>query len=201
MKVNWENEKENLSQMINDKISYVEIGRYYNITGNAVKKAAKKLGLVLEQRRDKNTTETFNKGKCKIHFCQNCGEKFTHRPSTRNKFCDNKCKAEYDYKIYIKRWLNKEVDGCKGGCGVSNHVKRYLFEKYNSRCQKCGWSEYNKYTSTIPLHIHHIDGDCTNNYEENLELLCPNCHSLTENFGILNENSKRFHRPKKTKMG
>ena len=66
MKVNWENEKENLSQMINDKISYVEIGKHYNITGNAVKKAAKKLGLVLEQRREKNPTETFNKGKCTI---------------------------------------------------------------------------------------------------------------------------------------
>ena len=71
-----------------------------------------------------------------------------------------------------------------------------MFEKYNGCCQKCGWSEYNQYTNTIPLHIHHIDGDCTNNYEENLELLCPNCHSLTENFGSLNENSKRFHRPK-----
>ena len=111
MKVNWENEKENLSQMINDKISYVEIGRYYNITGNAVKKAAKKLGLVLEQRRDKNTTETFNKGKWKIHICQNCGEKFTHRPSTRNKFCDNKCKAEYDYKKKYRILIARGV-GC-----------------------------------------------------------------------------------------
>ena len=24
--------------------------------------------------------------------------------------------------------------------------------------------------------VHHIDGNCTNNKEENLQLLCPNCH-------------------------
>ena len=178
--------------MIKDKFSYVEIGRQYNITGNAVKKAAKKLGLLLEQGRQ---------GKGKTHFCQNCGKEFSHRYTSYNKFCDNKCKSEYEYKKYIERWKNKEVDGCKGGCQVSSHVKRYLLEKYNNSCQKCGWGEYNPYTNTIPLHIHHIDGDCTNNSEENLELLCPNCHSLTENFGILNKNSKRFHRPKITKMG
>lgn len=201
MKVNWKNEKENLSQMLNDKISYEEIGRYYNISGNAVKKAAKKIGLKLEKRRNMNSTESFNKGKRKTHFCKNCGKEFTHRHSSFNKFCDNKCHQEYIYKIYIERWKNKEENGSKGGCQVSSHVRRYLFEKYNNRCQKCNWSERNIITNTIPLQIHHKDGDCTNNMEENLELLCPNCHSLTENYGILNGNSKRFHRPKITKMG
>lgn len=46
--------------------------------------------------------------------------------------------------------------------------------------------------------MHHIDGDCTNNKIENLQLLCPNCHSLASKFGSLNKNSKRFHRSKKT---
>lgn len=54
------------------------------------------------------------------------------------------------------------------------------------------------YTNSIPLEVHHIDGDCTNSFEENLQLLCPNCHSLTDNFGSLNKESKRFHRQKKT---
>lgn len=58
----------------------------------------------------------------------------------------------------------------------------------------CGWGEENPHTHLIPLQIHHIDGDCTNNKEENLQLLCPNCHSLTETFGGRNENSKRVDR-------
>ena len=46
MKVKWENEKEHLEKMLFENISYEEIGRRYNVTGNAVKKAAKKLGLI-----------------------------------------------------------------------------------------------------------------------------------------------------------
>ena len=36
-----------------------------------------------------------------------------------------------------------------------------------------------------------------NNKEENLQLLCPNCHSLTENFGSSNKNSSRIYRKQK----
>lgn len=35
---------------------------------------------------------------------------------------------------------------------------------------------------SIPLELHHIDGDNTNNKFENLTLLCPNCHSFTDNY-------------------
>lgn len=37
------------------------------------------------------------------------------------------------------------------------------------------------------LQIHHIDGNHYNNEESNLQLLCPNCHSLTPTFGALNK--------------
>ena len=69
-----------------------------------------------------------------------------------------------------------------------------MFRKYKNKCQLCGCGETNKFTNRIPLQIHHIDGDCTNNDESNLQLLCPNCHSLTSNFGSLNKNSKRVDR-------
>ncbi len=36
-----------------------------------------------------------------------------------------------------------------------------------------------------------------NNSEDNLQLLCPNCHALTENFGSRNKNSKRVFRKQK----
>lgn len=34
----------------------------------------------------------------------------------------------------------------------------------------------------IPLELHHIDGDRFNNNLENLQILCYNCHALTNNF-------------------
>ena len=40
----------------------------------------------------------------------------------------------------------------------------------------------NPFTRNVPLETHHKDGDYTNNNEDNLELLCPNCHSLTDTY-------------------
>jgi len=74
---------------------------------------------------------------------------------------------------------------------LSNHIKRYFMEKYNCKCQLCGWGERNLSTNTIPLEIHHIDGDYTNNKEENLQLLCPNCHSLTDTYKSHNKSGRK----------
>ena len=90
----------------------------------------------------------------------------------------------------IEEWKNNPQNF--KSINFSNTIRKYLLEKYNNKCQKCGWSEINPFTNKVPLHVHHKDGDCTNNNEDNLELLCPNCHSLTENFGSLNKKSKRY---------
>lgn len=48
------------------------------------------------------------------------------------------------------------------------------------KCENCQLTEW--MGVPIPLQLHHIDGNHYNNSLENLQLLCPNCHSLTENF-------------------
>lgn len=128
--------------------------------------------------------------------CVHCGNIFEGKPNG-TKYCSNDCQHQHEYEEYIKRWKNGEEKGMSGKYGISTHIRRYLFEKYDGKCQICGWNEENPITHKVPLQIHHIDGDCTNNKEENLQLLCPNHHSLTETFGSLNENSKRIFRKQK----
>ena len=140
-------------------------------------------------------TRNYKGGPHKSKCCLNCGKNLN---KTQTYYCSRECQTEYEYKKYIERWKNGEENGQSGVGGISDRIKRYLFGKYNNSCQCCGWSEKNKYTNNVPLQIHHIDGDCTNNKEENLQLLCPNCHSLTETFGSIGKYvSKRVDRRKK----
>lgn len=113
--------------------------------------------------------------------CKNCGKPLTKSGKI---FCNCKCHRDYQYKEYIADWKEHKNDGTigKSWIAVSHKIRRYLYEKYDGKCARCGWSEVNPYTNTIPLEIEHIDGDAENNTEENLILLCPNCHSLTRTY-------------------
>ena len=126
----------------------------------------------------------------KKYYCLNCNKEL----SRKKKYCDNQCQADYEYKEYIKRWKSGEESGLSGRFGISNHIRRYLFEKNDSKCERCGWSEENEFTKSIPLEIEHIDGDYRNNKEENLALLCPNCHSLTSTYKGANKGNGRVGR-------
>ena len=184
----WESEKENLDRLINvEKVSYEEIGRKYGCSGANIKKQAKLLGIKIPQRRKINPQETFNRIK-ESNKCLVCGKEI----GRRSKFCSNTCSAEYKRIEYIERWKRGEETGTIGKDDIATAVRLYLREKYNNSCQRCGWNVINEYTGIVPLQIHHIDGDCTNNYEDNLQLLCPNCHALTDNFGSRNENCTRI---------
>lgn len=59
-------------------------------------------------------------------------------------------------------------------------LKKHLINDRKNCCENClnsKWLELD-----IPLEIHHVDGDRTNNSLDNLKLLCPNCHAFTDNY-------------------
>lgn len=187
----WSEKKSELENFIAQGKSYEEIGRIYGCTGSNIKKVCKRLDIILERRRKINPKETFNKGKAKKGTCQNCGKEFVLYSGSGGKYCSHKCQKEKEYNDYIERWKNGKEDGLSGKYSLSKRIRKYFFNKYDCKCQKCGWGEINEFTNRTPLQIHHIDGNCFNNREENLELLCPNCHSLTENFGSRNTNASK----------
>lgn len=188
----WDKEKANLEDLILvQKISYEEIGRQYGCTGANIKKVARLQGIELPQRRAINKNEIFTRER-KEKLCLSCGKTIPNR----NTYCNNVCMGDLQYKTYIEEWKNGKQTGSTGIkiVEVSKHIRRYLFDKYTNSCQKCGWNKVNEYTGLVPLTVHHIDGVNDNNKEENLELLCPNCHSLTDNYGSRNANCVKVGR-------
>ena len=65
-----------------------------------------------------------------------------------------------------------------------------LVHKRGHQCEICGNTHW--LDQLIPLEVHHKDGDKLNNEESNLELMCPNCHALTDNYRGRNINNKPY---------
>lgn len=132
----------------------------------------------------------------KIGSCLNCKKKYEYNEKIhRGKYCSHICQQIYQRKQKIKLWQQGKISASGTYGRVKDFLRTYLFEKFSNKCSRCGWSEINISSGKCPLQVHHIDGKANNNEENNLELLCPNCHSLTENFGGLNRgNSTRNDR-------
>lgn len=125
-----------------------------------------------------------------VQICENCGCEI-HDYFNKRRFCSIKCQGELKHKTRLKEWLNNPSKF--NNPNIYRFIRDYLMELRGNKCEICGWGKVNPYNQMIPLEVHHIDGDSTNNFPENLQLLCPNCHSLTNTFGRLNEGkSKRY---------
>jgi 5-methylcytosine-specific restriction endonuclease McrA len=62
------------------------------------------------------------------------------------------------------------------------HLKRRLLAEglKENRCETCGLAVW--LGEPLSMALHHVNGDGRDNRLENLQLLCPNCHSQTDNF-------------------
>ncbi len=133
----------------------------------------------------------------KIRTCFGCGISLKLRHKI--KFCSNQCQRDKEYKDWLLSWKQGKKGG---GIGItvrtiSGHLRRYLIERSGGKCSMCGWSKINPTTGIVPLEIDHIDGNAENNTEENLRLICPNCHALTPFFKNLNKGNGRKWRMSK----
>ena len=82
----------------------------------------------------------------------------------------------------LKRLLESNFDDL----GWDTQRKRIIVDQ-NNTCNHCGITEWRG--RPITLEIDHIDGISDNNTRENLEGLCPNCHSITDTWRGRNKPS------------
>lgn len=81
--------------------------------------------------------------------------------------------CEKSSRFYLEEILQENVDYS------SDLLKKRLINEglKENKCECCGICEEN-----LVLELHHINGNHYDNRLENLQILCPNCHSKTNNF-------------------
>lgn len=133
-----------------------------------------------------------------IADCAECGNKFTHISSRANKakYCGPECyhkamsrKGKTKYQcvhcgIDFLGALSQKRKFCSRACvnKAAKEIWRPDFATVRKNmlkrnqiviCERCGYD-----THPEILGVHHKDRDRKNNDLSNLEVLCPNCHSL-----------------------
>jgi 5-methylcytosine-specific restriction endonuclease McrA len=128
--------------------------------------------------------------------CMNCKKTFEKIRNTFGKFCNNKCQIDFQYSEYILRWKQGKEKGYRGKTAqLSSYLRKYLLQKNNYACQECGWDRRHPIDNNPLVEVDHTDGNAKNCREDNLRLLCPNCHSMTATFRARNKNSQRKRSP------
>ena len=88
----------------------------------------------------------------------------------------------------IKEYLSNSVKITSGKL----RIKLLAEGLKENKCEICGITKW--HGKPIVCQLHHIDGNNQNNNLENLQILCPNCHSQTENYcGSANVNKTKYY--------
>jgi hypothetical protein len=104
------------------------------------------------------------------------------------------------YKLDTSHWLGKRLNILFRGVRTKSdkdffienspsksHVVRLRLLQDGHKKKQCESCENTHWMNKeIPLEVHHVNGDNTDNRLSNLQILCPNCHAQTPTYKIKN---------------
>jgi hypothetical protein len=112
-----------------------------------------------------------------VILCKNCGKQIT-TGSRKQKCCSVHCRDDYRIKgkLRIGSMMNKSL-------------RKWLYINLKQICCECNIGpEWNN--KPLRLQIDHKNGNVKDNRLENLRMICPNCHTQTETWGVRNASDE-----------
>ena len=124
--------------------------------------------------------------------CIVCGTVKYARADHNGKYCSQPCQMKHQHDERIRKW--------KAGGEISKGpLKKYLVDTWGHFCYVCGIGDWNG--KTIVLELEHKNGKSWDNSEENIALICPNCHSQTSTYKGANKGNGRHARRERYAQG
>lgn len=117
--------------------------------------------------------------------CEGCGKIHETSPGGVKKFCNNTCQRAVTKKDSWDRLQRGELKD-------RAVIRTTLMREVGRHCFECGLEEWRGHP--IPLEVDHIDGNAGNNAFDNLRIVCPNCHGITNTWKGRNKGSGRAAR-------
>lgn len=107
--------------------------------------------------------------------CLHCSISFKYTPSqSTGKYCSLKHQQAY-----------QRLERLTAGTATPGMLRQYMIDNVKYVCSACGtlpvWNG-----KPLTLQLDHVDGDLKNNSISNGRWLCPNCHTQTSTWGVLN---------------
>ena len=122
--------------------------------------------------------------------CLECWILFHPLKSSKVKnFCSRECASKNRNDKKMEEIFQSLINWtCKIGHGLRT-IKKSMIKHFWHTCFSCWLSNWLSWP--IPLEVHHINWKSLDHRLENLQLLCPNCHALTDNYKFKNKKSDR----------
>jgi DNA-binding CsgD family transcriptional regulator len=170
--------KERVAELLDQGVSRIEIARRLGIAKSTVSYHARRLGAPIEVKFRRRydwaiVQEFYEQG----HSVRACCEAFGFSTGT--------WQSAARRGLVTPRPGYKPVEEIFAANTRRNrgHLKQRLLRLgiKDGSCERCGLKQWRG--EAISMALHHINADRLDNRIENLELLCPNCHSQTESYG------------------
>lgn len=178
--------REAVSAMLEDDFSQAEIARRLELSKSTVAYHARSAGSEPDPRfRRRYDWKAIQKAYDEDLSVRQCAERFGFHPGSWHKAVQRGDIVPRPAAMEVEKLLMK---GPKRG---RNHLKRRMIAAglKENQCEGCGITEWRG--KRLNMELHHVNGDGSDNRLEDLQLLCANCHTQTDNWGRRGRGSTR----------